>query len=67
MVCEPTTAKPIGELMKPYRTVRQQQGKEGTGWPMSPETPVGRAPFINLLGKGTVLKYGLLGRPAPAP
>ena len=43
--------------MKPYRTVRQQQGKEGTEWPMSAEAAVGPAILVNQLGKGTVLTF----------
>jgi hypothetical protein len=57
IVCETTTAMAVGELMKPYRTVRQQQGKEGTEWPMSPEASVGPAVLINTVGKGTVLTF----------
>jgi len=57
MVCEATSATPIGELMRPYRTVRQQQGKEGTEWPMSAEAVVGPAILINPLGKGAVLTF----------
>jgi len=38
---EPTSATPIGELLKPHRTVRQRQGKEGTDWPMSAGGKVG--------------------------
>ena len=43
--------------MKPYRTVRQQQGKEGTSWPMSAEATVGPAILVNRVGKGTVLTF----------
>ncbi|MCL5095943.1 MAG: beta-galactosidase trimerization domain-containing protein [Candidatus Omnitrophica bacterium] len=57
MICEPTTATPVAELMKPYRTVRQQQGKEGTEWPMSAEAPVGPALLVNHLDRGTVLTF----------
>jgi hypothetical protein len=53
----PTTAQPIGELLKPYRTTRQLEGKEGTEWPMSADTPVGPAILVNRLGKGTVLTF----------
>jgi len=56
-VFEPTTAQPIGELLKPHRTVRQQQGKEGTEWPLSVDAPVGPALLINPLGKGMVLSF----------
>jgi hypothetical protein len=54
-VFEPTTAKPIGELLRPHRTVRQRKGSEGTDWPMSAEAPVGPAMVLNKLGKGRVL------------
>ncbi len=54
-VYEPTTAQPFGELLKPHRTVRQQQGKEGTEWPMSADAPVGPAILVNQVGKGAVL------------
>jgi hypothetical protein len=56
-VFEPTTAKSIVELLKPYRTVRQQQGKEGTEWPLSADAPVGPAMLVNPLGKGMVLSF----------
>ncbi len=54
-VYEPVTATPIGSLLQPYRTTRQQEGKEGTDWPMSAEATVGPALLIHSLGKGTVL------------
>jgi hypothetical protein len=57
IVYETTTATPIGELMKPYRTVRQQQGREGTEWPMSAEAPVGPAILLNHVGNGAVLTF----------
>lgn len=57
VVYEAASAAPVGELMKPYRTVRQQQGKEGTEWPMSAEAPVGPAILLNQLGNGTVLTF----------
>ncbi len=57
VVCEATTATPVGELLKPYRTVRQRQGKEGTEWPMSAETNVGPAILVQSLGKGLVLTF----------
>ena len=53
----PTTAQSIGELLKPHRTIRQQQGKEGTEWPMSADVPVGPAALLNLVGKGRVLTF----------
>ena len=54
-VYDPTAAKSIGELMAPHRTVRQKQGKESTGWPMSAGEPVGPAVLLHELGKGRVL------------
>ena len=54
---EPTTARPVGELLKPHRTTRQLQGKEGTEWPMSADAPVGPAMLVNQIGKGTVLTF----------
>jgi hypothetical protein len=54
---EPTTAQPMGELLKPHRTTRQMEGKEGTEWPMSADTPVGPAVLVNQVGKGTVLIF----------
>ena len=56
-VLEPVTATALGDLMKPYRTVRQQQGKEGTDWPMSAEQRVGPAILVNSVGRGTVLSF----------
>ncbi len=53
----PTTAQAIGELLKPHRTVRQRQGKEGTDWPMSAGAPVGPAILLNRVGQGRVLTF----------
>lgn len=52
-----TTATPVGELIKPQRTTRQLEGKEGTDWPMSPDAPVGPALLVNRVGRGTVLTF----------
>ena len=54
-VFEPKSATAIGKLLQPYRTTRQQQGKEGTEWPMSADSPVGPAVLVNRVGKGRVL------------
>lgn len=54
-VYEPTTATPVGELMRPFRTTRQMQGQEWTEWPMSADSPVGPAFLVNQVGQGTVL------------
>lgn len=56
-VFAPTTAQPIGELLKPHRTLRQLQGKEGTDWPLSADSPVGAAILLNKFGKGRVLAF----------
>ena len=56
-VFEPITAAPLGELLSPYRTTRQQEGKEGTQWPMSPEAPAGPAILLNTIGQGRVLTF----------
>src|SRR5207247_11462887 len=57
VIFAPTSAMSVGELMKPYRTVRQQQGKEGTSWPMRAEAVVGPAIAVNHLGKRVGLTF----------
>jgi hypothetical protein len=57
LIYEPTTAKAYGQLIKPHRTTRQKDGKEGTEWPMSPDEPVGPAILLNRFGKGSVLTF----------
>ncbi len=52
-----TSAMAVGELLKPHRTTRQLQGKEGTDWPMSAGEPVGPAILLNQVGKGKVLTF----------
>jgi len=54
---KPTTARTTGELLKPHRTTRQREGREGTEWPMSADTPVGPAILVNTLGRGKVLTF----------
>jgi hypothetical protein len=54
-VFKATTARPIGQLMQPHRTLLQRQGKQGTDWPMSADRPVGPALLVNRVGQGTVL------------
>ncbi len=54
---QPTSAIAVGELLKPHRTRRQLQGKEGTDWPMSADSPVGPAILLNPVGKGKVLTF----------
>lgn len=56
-IYEPIAATPIAELLKPHRTTRQLEGKEGTEWPMSADSPVGPAILVNHVGKGTVLTF----------
>jgi hypothetical protein len=46
-VFAPTRAQPFGELLKPHRTTRQLEGREGAGWPMSADAPVG-PPFCSI-------------------
>ena len=57
IVLEPGSAKTFGELLRPYRTTRQHEGKEGTDWPMSADTVVGPAVLVNNFGKGKVLTF----------
>lgn len=57
VIYAPTTAEAFGELMKPYRTVRQREGKESTAWPMSAEVAVGPAVLVNRLGRGRVVTF----------
>jgi hypothetical protein len=56
-VLEATSARLVGELLRPFRTTRQREGKEGTDWPMSPDAPVGPAILVNEIGKGKVLTF----------
>jgi hypothetical protein len=56
-VLEPTSAQPVGELLQPFRTTRQREGKEDTDWPMSADAPVGPAILLNEIGKGKVLTF----------
>jgi hypothetical protein len=60
MIAQPTSAQSAGSLMKPYRTTRQTEGKEGSdgmNWPMSPEATVGPAAFYRSLGQGAILTF----------
>lgn len=54
-VYAPESAQAWGALRKPHRTTRQQEGREGTGWPMSAEEAVGPALLLNRVGDGKVL------------
>jgi len=51
----PTTATPVGELLRPHRTVRQQKGEEPVYQPNSADSPVGPALLVNAVGKGKVV------------
>jgi hypothetical protein len=57
IVLEAESAKPVGELLQPFRTTRQREGREGTDWPMSADSPVGPAILVNEVGKGRVLTF----------
>jgi hypothetical protein len=57
VIYEATTAAPFGQLLKPSRTRRQLQGREGTEWPMSAAVPVGPAVLVNHVGQGVVLTF----------
>ncbi len=54
-VYQTTTARTFGKLYAPARTLRQQQGKMHTEWPMSAGESVGPAIMINQFGKGLVV------------
>jgi hypothetical protein len=56
-IYEPRTARVLGELLKPHRTTRQLEGKEGTEWPMSADAPVGPAILVNQVDRGKVLTF----------
>ncbi|MBL8891104.1 MAG: hypothetical protein JNL67_14065 [Planctomycetaceae bacterium] len=58
-VWKPTTASALGQVMKPYRSIRQQTGLEGTDWPMSAEAPVGPAILRHKIGAGEVLTFAV--------
>ena len=57
VVLEATSAQPAGELLQPFRTTRQREGREGTDWPMSADSRVGPAILVNEVGKGKVLTF----------
>lgn len=57
VVFEATTAATTGDLLQPFRTTRQREGREGTDWPMSADSPVGPAILLNDVGKGRVLTF----------
>ncbi len=55
VVYEVTSAVATGDLLKPHRTYRQEQGRDEADWPMSPDERVGPACLLNTVGKGRVL------------
>jgi len=57
VVYEPTTAKPVGELLKPYRTSLHAENRYNKDWPLSADTAVGPAVLLNPFGKGSVLTF----------
>jgi hypothetical protein len=57
VIYKPTTARALGKLIQPHRTVRQKQAKEGTDWPMSAGDAVGPAILVNRVGSGTVVTF----------
>jgi hypothetical protein len=57
VVFELESAKTFGKLLRPYRTTRQREGKEGTDWPMSADSAVGPAVLVNSFGKGKVVAF----------
>ncbi|MBN2133276.1 MAG: hypothetical protein JW741_27500 [Sedimentisphaerales bacterium] len=56
-VFEPQSARAVGRLYRPFRTTRQREGREGTDWPMSADSPVGPVLLVNRVGKGKVLTF----------
>jgi len=56
-IFRPEGATAMGELLRPYRTTRQLQGKEGAEWPMSADSVVGPAMLVNRVGEGKVLTF----------
>ena len=57
VVDEPTTATPVGELLKPHCTALHAENRYNKDWPMSADAPVGPAILLNQLGKGSVLTF----------
>ncbi|MHC1769294.1 MAG: hypothetical protein AB9869_34275 [Verrucomicrobiia bacterium] len=54
-VYEPTSAKPVGELLRPHRTKLHEEGRYAEDWPLSADAPAGPAILLNQVGKGRVL------------
>lgn len=57
VVYEPTTAAPVGQLLKPHRTKMHEEGRYAEDWPLSADAPVGPAILLNQLGDGQVLTF----------
>ena len=57
LVYQPTTAQPVGELLKPHRTTLHAENRYNKDWPLSGDAPVGPAILLNKVGKGAVLTF----------
>jgi hypothetical protein len=57
VVYEPTTATPVGELLKPHRSTLHSENRYNKDWPMSADATVGPAILLNHIGKGSVLTF----------
>lgn len=57
VVYDPTTATPVGQLLKPHRTKMHEEGRYAEDWPLSADAPVGPAILVNQLGDGRVLTF----------
>lgn len=55
VVYRPTTAVPVGELLKPHRTRLHELKRYNEDWPLSPDAPVGPAALWHRVGRGLVL------------
>ncbi|MCR9291678.1 MAG: hypothetical protein NXI32_03095 [bacterium] len=56
-VFQADAAQAVGQLLRPFRTTRQQLGQENTDWPMSADQAVGPAILLNSYGAGQVLTF----------
>lgn len=57
VIYEPTTAKPVGELMDSHRTSLVNPEGYNKSWPLSARNVVGPAVLVNKIGKGVVLTF----------
>ncbi len=57
VVYEPTSATPIGELLKPHRTSLHAENRYNLDWPLSADAPVGPAILLHKMGQGAVLTF----------